>query len=358
MLTVGMDVHVRNSFLPVRDGQGRTLLSRRCGNDFDEIAQTLGPLEALGQPLRVVLESTTNSRPIARLVERYGHAAGLDLTVHVLDARKLRVIADSVNKCDRLDAAVLAELAGSNLKLPVCYMPDDEVFALREHLRARADLVRLRTMLKNRVHALLHRRNLLTPASDLFTKGGRAWLAQAPLDEAGRAIVDRYLQQLDAITQAVLESTQQVRRLSLEERWRHVAALAQSMPGVGLITAMTILAELGDLSRFASRSAVSRYAGLTPRQHDSNDTHRGGHISKQGPCHLRRVLVEAAWQSVNRVPHYQAMYERIKHRRGASVAIVAIARRMLEDQFTMLTQGQAFRHQATAAQGLAPGRAG
>ena len=67
----------------------------------------------------------------------------------MLHARKLRIIAESVNKCDRVDTNVLTELSRSNLKLPTCYMPDDEEFALREHLRARSDLVRIRTMLKN-----------------------------------------------------------------------------------------------------------------------------------------------------------------------------------------------------------------
>ena len=95
-----------------------------------------------------MLEATTHSRAVALLLERYGQEAGIDLCVDVLDARQLRVIAQSVSKCDRLDAEILAELGACGLRLPRVYVPDDEVFALREHLRARADLVRLSTMLR------------------------------------------------------------------------------------------------------------------------------------------------------------------------------------------------------------------
>ncbi|MCH9003311.1 MAG: transposase, partial [Planctomycetes bacterium] len=190
MITVGMDVHVRNSYLHVMDDAGDVIRHGRCRNTIVDLAEFLGPIargaRRRGEPIRAVLESTTNSRAIQRMLTQYGEAAGIDLTVEVLDARKIRIIAESVCKCDRLDAKVLGELARSNLKLPTCYMPDDEEFALREHLRARSDLVRMRTMLKNRVHAVLHRRGILAPTATLFTKTGRAYLAQLDLETAGR----------------------------------------------------------------------------------------------------------------------------------------------------------------------------
>ena len=196
---------------------------------------------------RVCLESTTNSRAVRQLVLRCGQDVGADVTVDVLHARKLRIIAESVTKCDRLDAQVINELARSNFKLPVCYMPDDEEFALREHLRARSDLVGIRTMLKNRIHAVLHRRGILTPAKlDLFTRAGRLFLDQADLDEAGRAILTRYLSEMDHIETIIGESTQSLKELARRPRWSKPAALLQTMPGIGLITALMILAELGD----------------------------------------------------------------------------------------------------------------
>ncbi|MFQ5592469.1 MAG: IS110 family transposase [Phycisphaerae bacterium] len=320
----------------------------RCRNTLMDLAEFLGPIERegmrRGEPVRTVLESTTNSRAIQRMLTQYGAGAGIDMTAEVLDARKIRIIAESVCKCDRLDAQVLNDLARSNLKLPVCYMPDDEEFALREHLRARSDLVRMRTMLKNRVHAVLHRRGILAPTADLFTRTGRTYLAQLKLEEAGRAILDRYLETMDQIHRAVEESTASLRELMRRPRWSKAAALLLTMPGIGLITALTILAELGDLTRFRSRAAVANYAGLVPIIRDSDQKHFAGGISHRGSNHLRAVLGEAAWMAFPRVPVYRHLFERIEQKKNKATAIVAVARRMLEDAFTMLKRDEAFRY--------------
>lgn len=342
MIFVGMDVHVRNSYLHVADENGHRLARGRVGNTLGQLAEFLGPFE--GQPMHAALESTTNSRAVHRLLERYGQEAGVDLTAQVLDARRLRVIAESVCKNDRVDAAVLSELTRSNLKLPACYVPDDEVFALREHLRARGDLVRMRTMLKNRIHAVLHRRGVLTPGKmDLFTKAGRAFLAAVELDEAGRAIMDRYTGTLDSLESIIKQSTADLKDLSRQDRWCKPCALLETMPGLGLITALTVLAELGDLNRFRSRAAVANYAGLVPVIRDSNDKRYRGPITKRGSSHLRGTIVEAAWTAVRRSVKYAGMFERIASHKGKQVAVVAVARKMLEDAFIMLKKDQVFR---------------
>jgi len=343
MIVVGMDVHVRNSFLCVTDADGKPLRRGRVGNTLGEIAGFLGSLEREQEPMRVVLESTTNSRAIHRMMNSYGKEAGVELTAQVLDARKLRVIAESVRKCDKLDAAVLNELARSNLKLPACYVPDDDVFALREHLRARSDLVRMRTMLKNRLHAVLHRRGVLSPLKDLFTAAGRQWLSSLKLDDAGRAILDRYLATLDQLQETIGQSTASLSQLERSQRWCKPSALLRTMPGVGQITALTILAELGDIARFKNRASVSNYAGLVPVVRDSNHKHFSGGITHRGPAHLRAALVEAAWTSKARVPQYAAIFDRVAGRKGKQVAVVAVARRMLEDAWTMLRRDEVFR---------------
>ena len=363
MIVVGLDLHVRNSFLHVEDGDGRRLKRGRVGNSLAEVAEFLGAFEPrLAQrrePVRVVMESTTNSRAMYGLLHDYARAAGVELSAQVLDARKLQVIAQSVSKCDKLDAAVLAELARSNLKLPACYVPDDAVFALREHLRARADLVRIRTMLKNRVHALLHRRGL-PPAGDPFGRAGRAALAGLSLDAAGRSILDRYLAQLDAIERAVRESTRELRELSCggggdggddgagATRWRRPLALLCTMPGVGLIHGLTILAELGDIDRFRSRAAVSNWAGLVPVVRDSNQKRFAGHITRRGSAHLRATMTEAAWSAVRtggrtRCRRYGSIFNRIGRAKCKQIAIIAVARRMLEDAWMMLKRDEVFR---------------
>lgn len=348
MITVGMDVHVRNSFLHVLDDEGRVLKKGRCVNALCDLAGFLGRFEQ--EPMQVSLENTTNSRAIHRMLMTYQREAGLNLQAQVLDARKLRIIAESVSKCDRLDAAILAELTRADLKLPTCYLPDDEEFALREHLRARHDLVTLRTRIKNRLHAVLHRRGILTPTTgSLFTGPGRRFLEETNLDEAGRVIVTRYLQLLSQLEEAVTSSTKELRDLMRRPRWAKPAALLQSMPGIGLITSMTMLAELGDVKRFRNRSAVANYVGLVPVLRSSNETSYSGGITKRGSKHLRGVLIEAAWEGSRRVPRYAALLDRVRSRRGSKVAVVAVARRMLEDAWVMLKREEAFRYGAAQA---------
>jgi transposase len=343
MRVVGMDVHVRNSFLYITEPDGQLLKRGRVGNTMSQIAEFLGALPGGDQPLKVVLESTTNSRAIQRMMLDYGKGADVEVQAQVLDARKLRVIAESVSKCDKLDAAVLNELARSNLKLPACYIPDDDLFALREHLRARSDLVRMRTMLKNRVHSILHRRGILNPLKDLFTRDGRKWLGEMKLDEAGRQILDRYLTVVDQLGESIQESTASLNQLSRSQRWCKPVALLRTMPGVGPITSLTLLAELGDFNRFKSRAAVSNYAGIVPVVRSSNEKSFSGHITHRGPAHLRAVLVEAAWTAVGRVPQYGALYNRLAAKKAKQIAIVAVARRMLEDAWTMLKNDEVFR---------------
>lgn len=348
MLFVGADVHVRNTYFYATDRDGHRLAHGRRANTLaDLVAFCESVLRAAGgelQPVRFAMESTTNSRAIQHLIRQAGAEAGFEeVTADVLNARKLRIIAESVTKCDALDAQVLNELARSNLRLPTCYIPDDEEFALREHLRSRSDLVRLRTSVKNRIHSLLHRRGLQAPQKGLFLTAGRRFLEGITLDEAGRSILSRYLATLDHLDAVIAESTHDFRQVMRRERWAKPATLLQTMPGIGIITALTILAELGSLKRFKSRAAVANYAGLVPVIRDSNTKHYAGGITHRGSSHLRAVLTEAAWMAVSRVPMYAGLFQRVSKRGGKQTAIVAVARRMLEDSWVMLKKDEAFR---------------
>jgi transposase len=341
VIYVGMDLHVRNSYLHITDADGQVLKRGRVGNSWLELGQVLGQFAG---PMRVCLENTTNSRAIKHLLERLGSEAGIDLSAQVLNSRKLQVIAQSVSKCDKLDAAVINELARSSYRLPLCYVPDDETFGLREHLRARADLVMLQTMIKNRVHALLHRRGILTPEGDLFARTGRGFLAQLELDEAGKIILDRFVRTLEQVAAAIGESERELKQVARRPRWSKQLALLQTMPGMGLVTGLTVLAELGDLSRFKSRAAVSNFSGLVPVIRCSNEKYYSGPITHRGSGYLRHALVLAAHVAVRYVPVYARIYHRIKEVKASGTAVVAVARRMLEDALTMLRKEEAFRH--------------
>jgi transposase len=156
-------------------------------------------------------------------------------------------------------------------------------------------------------------------------------------------ILTRYRTALDQISEKVDESTASLKELARRPRWAKPAALLQTMPGVGLITALTVLAELGDVTRFHSRAAVANYAGLVPVIRDSNESRYHGGITHRGSSHLRHVMTEAAWMAVSRAPAYADLFARVSGRKGKAVAIVAVARRMLEDAWTILRRDEAFR---------------
>jgi len=115
---IGLDLHVRNAYVHVSDEKGNRLKAGRVGTTLAEVAEFLSPFA--DQPMTVSLEPRTNSRAMAQMLDQYGEQAGIDLTTQVLDARKLRVIAESVQKSDKVNARVLSDLTRSGLRLPQC----------------------------------------------------------------------------------------------------------------------------------------------------------------------------------------------------------------------------------------------
>ena len=347
MFVIGIDVHVRNSYMHICRADGTTFKKGRVANTLMDFAEFLAPLE--GQQVKAVMESTTNSRPVCVLLQEYARQAGVDLDLRVLHARKLRLIAASESKCDKIDGSVLARLANSNLNLACSYMPDEDVFQLRELTRTREDFVDSRTVLKCQVHAILHRRGLLLPEGmDLFSKIGRSWSAEHVTDVVGKAARESLYRLIDAFDVQIKEFDARLAQAAASPRWKADHDLLRTMPGVGPVTAMTVLGELGDIGRFKSRAALSNYAGLVPSNRSSNEKVWQGSIKKQGPRHLRRVLVEAAWSGVRNSVTYKGIYEGIVERKGKKlVAITAVARRMLEDMYTLLKTRSAFKDKSS-----------
>ena len=262
---------------------------------------------------------------------------------------KVRIIAETVAKTDKIDALVLATLSKMDA-LPRGWLPDEQVEELRELTRHRAMLVRLRTMAKNRINGVLIRRGLLRPYGDIFGTLGRKWLSEVKLDEAMDLQIKDCLELLDHYQKkiAVVEG-RLYRQLAKEPRWSSDLKILESMPGWGRLTGLTVLAELGDYRRFSSRSSVSSFAGLVPSSKRSDKSCRYGRISKRGSTSLRSILVEVSLTGARRVPRYMKLYNRLKQAKNSNVAKVAIARQMLEDGWTMLMKNEPFRYSPVQA---------
>jgi transposase len=235
---------------------------------------------------------------------------------------------------DKVDAAILAQLLRADL-LPEAWIAPPAIRALRALLRHRIQLVRLRTLLRNRIHAVLADHGYDRPAG-CWSGPGRQWLAQLPLPAVSRRVIDDDLALIDALAEPIAQLDAQVaERAKADPRVKVLTGL----PGVGELTALMILAEVGDFTRFANARKLAAWAGLTPTVRGSDLVVRHGHISKQGSAWLRWILCEAA-QTAKRSPEFAPTYQAILRRRGKNIATTAVARKLLTRAHHLLTTAE------------------
>lgn len=325
---IGMDVHRDFAQLAVVE-HGLVRDEGRIGVTPEELrawAETLGPDD------EVALEATGNSDAIAVLI------APRVKRLVVSNPAKTRAIAEAKVKTDKVDARILAQLLAADF-LPPVWLPDDRTRALRRQVARRAHLVRQRVRLKNQVHGILNR-NLVPrcPVSDMFTGAGRHWLSKQALPADERSCVEALLRQLDFHGD---ELKLVEREVASEAIGDPVVRRLMTIPGVDAIAAISIVAAVGDFSRFSSPDKLVAYFGLNPKVRQSgNSAPVHGRISKAGRAQARGVLVEAAWSAVRSPGPLHAFYQRIRTRRGFQVAVVATARKMTVLAWHLITSGQ------------------
>jgi len=353
MIHVGMDLHRNNSLVvAICDRTGEQFPARRIDNDRSEdLWQYLDQFGA--QPIRVVLEATGNSRWMYRLLKTKHNVEPV-----VVVPQKIRIIAETVSKSDRVDAAALAFLSTLNA-LPRSWVPDEVVEELRELTRHRATLVRRRTQAKNFISGVLTRCGLRRPYADIYGVRGLAWLKAVVLPTPMRYQVDAWLSALEH-TQGQIQKVERILygRLAQSDRWKDDVELLMTMPGVGKLTALTILAELGDYGRFRRRSEVASFAGLIPKSKRSNETIRYGRLTRRGPAALRTILIEVSLHAARGSVRYGPLYEKFRLQKRCNAGKAAVARQMLEDAWTMLRKRQPFREPLVTPYSQQPARAG
>lgn len=326
--SIGMDVHRDFCEVAVADG-GRARSAGRVATRPDDLrlfAESLAPDD------RVVLEATGNALAIARLIEP--HVAEVVLA----NARQLKAISCARVKTDKVDARVLADLLAADL-IPRVWIGDERVRMLRRLVSRRRGLVKRRTQVKNEISAVVHR-NLKgrPPASDPFGRKGRIWLAAQELPADERLTVDAALRQLDFLGE---ELAQIDRLVAVEAQGDEDVRRLLTIPGVDVTTAVTLVAVIGDVSRFPSSRQLVGYLGLHPRVRQSgSEPARHGRLSKEGSAAARHVLVEAAWMAARSPGPLHAFAARIAARRGRQVATVAVARKLCVLSWCLLTRGE------------------
>jgi transposase len=328
MRQVALDVHQGFCEVAVRE-DSKTRSAGRVATGRAELELFAG---SLCRGDEVVMEATGPAMEIARIIRP--HVA----RVVVVNAQEVRAISHARVKSDRFDARTLAELLGAGMLEPV-WVPDVEISALRRRIARRAALIRQRVRAKNEVHATLARALLgSSPVSDLFGVKGRVWLSGQNLVPEERETVEGALRQIDFLDGEIAAIDRKLAEWALSST---DAKRLMTIPGVGASTAVTLMAAIGDISRFPSPRELVAYLGLDPKVRQSGDEPaRHGRISKRGNAHARSVLVEASWVALRQPGPLRAFGERIRARKGAQVAAVAMARKLACLCWQLLSKGE------------------
>jgi transposase len=285
----------------------------------------------------VVIEATTNAWHIYDLV--------LPLVNRVLVAHPPQVkwIAEARVKTDRHDVLRLAHLLAADL-IPEVWVPPIPVRQLRSLLAHRRRMVSMGTRARNHLHSLLHRYAIQAPQGKIFSQKHRAWWHTLDLPTTERMRVRHDLATIDQLDHQLQEIDEELNRLSTTDPWAHQVPFLLQLPGFGTIVTMTVLAAIGDISRFPHPKKLVGYSGLGASIHDSGKKRRTGRITKRGRKELRWILVEAARRAVDTHPYWKAQFQRLEPRLGSNKAAVAIARKLLVAVWHILIKREVDRH--------------
>jgi len=284
MNSVGLDVHKTRCVACIKTHEGRILEEFAFQNNPHGHEELITHLKVYPE-IQVAIESTGNLWiPIYNRLE--------DEQIHTIltNPKKTRMIAEAKIKTDRLDARILADLLRANL-LSASYVPPQEIREQRSIIRERARLAQVRTIIKNRIHAILDKHSIKTPYTDISGKHSLEWLSKLELPPGDRILLDINLEQLNTLNRSIERLTETIATSAVDNP---EVKLLMGFTGIDYYSAMLLLNEIGPITRFASPKKLVSYAGLAPgiRQSGNHTTH--GHITKEGNSHIRWILVEAA----------------------------------------------------------------
>jgi transposase len=333
MKFVGIDLHKKTIAICVVN-QERKVLERKslqCANTDEIVAFFKG----LGV-FRATVEATGSYEWLWLLLEPLAERLVL------AHPKKLRIIAESTRKNDKLDAQVLAEFLALDM-IPEAYRPTPRQRQHRVLVRHRCFLRQRSTCLKNKMRRILADYN--ADRKDLFSEEGLKYLAEVKLSAADRFVLEDLRESWEHHEKQIVALDKELKAFakkgSVAEK--ESRAILESTPAVGTVTVDVVLSELGDIRRFSSVKKVVSYAGLAPGQRESAGKSKSLGITKEGSRLLRWALVEAAWRLVRQSMRWKIIFNGLVKRSGRKKGIVAVARRLLVTMASMLRSGQKYR---------------
>ena len=288
---LGWDIHRKFSKVSLveKTAEGEILVVERARLDHADREAMRQWLSRLPAHTPVGMEAAFGWPWVADLLE------DMNLDPHLGHPPALKVLAQHEPKTDRCDGDRLGKFQLQGI-FPKSYMAPPDIRQIRERTRYRMALSWIRGAMKNRIQALLHRFGILHGFSDLFGKQGRRFLEELELPPASRAVLESSLKLLDEV----------IRHIQDVEKWMEknieedaIVRLLQTIPGIGLILAYVIRAEIGEINRFPTARHLRSYTGAAPVSDDSAARHGARHCSPACNHALRWALIEAVTGVLN-----------------------------------------------------------
>ena len=345
MYYVGLDIHQRSTSVEILDCNGKLVKRAEWKLPWPQLAQQLR--QQAPAPFAVCFEASCG---YGYLYEQFSSVAQQVKAAH---PGSLRLIYKSKRKNNRVDAGKLARLLYLDA-VPSVYVPGKDTRLWRQTIEFRQSLLIRLVALKNQIRASLRERGIAAPAG-LWTVKGMSWFkTQGENDDAWALRRDLLIEELAELKKKIKRVELQLRKMSDP---RPGTALLKTIPGIGPRTAEALVAYIDNANRFSSVRKAGSYFGWDPCQDASADKNRLGHITRNGPPTVRKLLCEAAWQSVRRSPTVKAFYDRVTRNDPdrKKIAIVATAHYLTRVAVSMLKSGEVWREDPRLANSPEPG---
>jgi len=345
MLYLAIDQHRKQLTVNLRDEQGDVVLKRQVSTEWTRVRIFLEEVQTRSLPeggFVTIVEVCGFNDWLLKLLVEYGCRE----TVLVQPGKRTK------NKTDRRDANALGELlwtnrqrllAGKKVQNVRRVVPPSEGDSEDRQLTAlRQRLGRLRTRTINKVQHLLLKHNLQQecPTKGLQTQRARKWLAKLPLSTIDRLELDQLLVQWELWDKQLEELEERIRQRHAENK---TSLIVGTVPGAGAYGSLALACRIGSIERFPHARSLAHYWGLTPRSRNSGDaTQRLGSITREGSAMARFILAQMVVHVLRHDPALKDWYRRIKRRRGAKIARVAVMRRLATILWHMIKQQQAY----------------